>query len=66
MPQYLLQMGLDVFEKMSRDIALVVTDMVMPRMDGKERMNVLLNRQTTVSTIGKFKKAYRAVTHLLK
>jgi DNA-binding NtrC family response regulator len=34
-------LGLDVFKKMSHDIALVITDMVMPKIDGKEFMKRL-------------------------
>ncbi len=34
-------LGLEVFKRMPREVALVITDMVMPKIDGKELMNQL-------------------------
>ncbi len=34
-------LGLEVFNRMSDEVALVITDMVMPKLDGKELMNRL-------------------------
>jgi PAS domain S-box-containing protein len=52
-------LGLDVFKKMPRDIALVITDMVMPKMDGKELMEQLrkINPEIKMLAISGYMKA---------